>query len=141
MVTNKNHTKLQNLKHISEYLQVPIVRGPTVQGPICHFFRADSWAPDNRAPGPNCPRPNLPWTTGPRDPTIRGPFVRGPTVRGPIVRGPICLEPQIWPFLACFFCKKSTSRWIQGITFFLALIFSFRCQGGLFSEASALRQN
>ena len=40
-------------------------RGPTVRGPICHFFRADSWAPDNRAPGPICPGPNLPRTTGP----------------------------------------------------------------------------
>ena len=29
-------------------------RGPTVRGPICHFFRADSWAPDNRAPGYFC---------------------------------------------------------------------------------------
>ena len=24
------------------------------RGPICHFFRADSWAPDNRAPGYFC---------------------------------------------------------------------------------------
>ena len=29
-------------------------RGPTVRGPICHFFRADSWAPDNRAQGYFC---------------------------------------------------------------------------------------
>ena len=35
-------------------------RGPTVRGPICHFFGADSWAPDNWAPGPNCPGPNCP---------------------------------------------------------------------------------
>ena len=31
--------------------------GPGQLGPICHFFRADSWAP-----GPNCPGPNLPRT-------------------------------------------------------------------------------
>ena len=31
-------------------------RGPTVRGPICHFFGADSWALDNWAPGPNFPR-------------------------------------------------------------------------------------
>ena len=53
--------------------------GPTVRGPICHFFRADSWAPDNWAPGPNCPGPNLPL------------FQSGQL--GPTVRGPICLEP------------------------------------------------
>ena len=53
--------------------------GPTVRGPICHFWGADSWAPDNWAPGPNCPGPNLPRTIGPR---TTGP--RGPTVRGPI---------------------------------------------------------
>ena len=35
------------------------VRDPTVRGPICHFWGADSWAPDNRAPGPSCPGPNL----------------------------------------------------------------------------------
>ena len=39
-------------------------RGPTVRGPICQFFRADSWAPDNRALGPNCPGPNLPLFQG-----------------------------------------------------------------------------
>ena len=46
--------------------------GPTVRGPICHFFRSDSWAPDNWAPGPNCPGPNLP-----------GPNCPGPNCPGP----------------------------------------------------------
>ena len=27
-------------------------RGPVVRGPICHFFRANSWARDNWAPSP-----------------------------------------------------------------------------------------
>ena len=38
--------------------------GPTVRGPICHFWGADSWAPDNWAPGPDCPGPNLPLLGG-----------------------------------------------------------------------------
>ena len=49
------------------------------RGPICHFFRADSWAPDNRARGS----------------TVRDPVVQGPTVWGPTVWGPICLEPGL----------------------------------------------
>ena len=54
------------------------------------------------------------------------------------------MGPQrpILTILDLVFCKKSMSRWIRGMTFCLAFIFTFfGCQGGLFLEASALFQN
>ena len=78
--------------------------GPTVRGPICHFWGADSWAPDNWAPGPDCPGPNLPVLGGGQ----LGPepiwylnlyilcfnWAPGPNCPGPSCPGPNCLGPD-----------------------------------------------
>ena len=90
-------------------------RGPTVRGPIVHFFKVDSWAPDSRAPGPSCPGPNCPlFQSGHSGPGQLGPGAQlsifwGRTI-GPSCPGPNCLGPKMprtqgsddsWSFACC----------------------------------------
>ena len=54
------------------FFMVSVFEMEHFRGPICHFFRADSWAPVPNCPGPNCPGPNCP-----------GPNCPGPNCPGP----------------------------------------------------------
>ena len=74
-------------------------QGPTVRGPICHFFRADIWAP-----GPNCPGPNLPRTKNTKCQNIKRHIIIISTVRysipHPTQRFPIPSNSSIHPLIA-----------------------------------------
>ena len=105
-------------------LQMVHFRGPTVWGPICHFFGADNWAPDSWAWGTvvRCPICHF-WgrTVGPQGPTIGGSICHffgaesypGPSCPGPSCPGPNCPGPipcRKWYMIEVAGYKTSTDK-------------------------------
>ena len=91
-------------------------RGLTVRGPICHFFRADSWTLGPNCPGPsclgpNCPGPNLPRTPEDRPVAFKSRSLKPAENGCSKVEGEILGVPSGWTERKQYRCAAASLKW------------------------------